>query len=112
MNVADLLLTSARNHPDKTALIVPSGTSVTFSEVARSAASIAEELRSAGVSGGDRVGIAIGNVPEFVYSYFGVLAAGAVVVPLNPMLTEPEVGRVLADSGAALVLGMPPAGDA
>ncbi len=112
MNVADLLLASSGNHPAKAALIVPSGESVAFSQVARSAAAIARELASAGVSRGDRVGIAIGNAPEFVYSYFGVLAAGAVVVPLNPMLTAPEVARILADSGTALVLGVPPAGDA
>ncbi|HEV2754226.1 MAG TPA: long-chain fatty acid--CoA ligase [Actinomycetota bacterium] len=112
MNVADLLLTSAGNHPDKTALIVPGGTPATFAEVARSAGSVAHELRSAGVVPGDRVGIAMGNVPEFVYSYFGVLAAGAAVVPLNPMLTEPEVGRILEDSGAKGVLGVSPAGDA
>jgi long-chain acyl-CoA synthetase len=112
MNVADLLKASAGGHPDKPALILPAGDRVTFADVARRAASIAAGVRSAGVSPGERVGIAMGNVPEFVYSYFGVLAAGAAVVPLNPMLTEVEVGRILADSGASLVLGVSPAGAA
>ncbi|MFN2588635.1 MAG: long-chain fatty acid--CoA ligase [Actinomycetota bacterium] len=112
MNVADLLLASSREHPDKAALITPSGAAVTFSEAAARAGSVARNLASAGVSSGERVAIAVHNVPEFVYSYFGILAAGAVVVPLNPMLTEREARRVLEDSETSLVLGVAPAGDA
>jgi long-chain acyl-CoA synthetase len=111
MNVAQLLLTSSHDHPAKPALFLPSGETITFGELAGHAAGVAEKLRSAGVSPGDRVGIAMSNVPAFVYSYFGILAAGAAVVPLNPTLTEPEVGRILDDAGAVLVLGVSPAGD-
>lgn len=111
MNVAELLLASARTHPEKTALVVPGGNDVSFAGVAHSAGSVARELRSAGVSPGERVALAMGNVPEFVESYFGILAAGAAAVPLNPTLTEPEVARILVDSDAALVLGVSPAGD-
>ena len=112
MNVAELLQSSAGAHPDKVALIVPSGETVTFAATAARAASVAAGLASAGISPGDRVGIAMHNVPEFVYSYFGILAAGAAVIPLNPTLTEPEVGRILEDAEASLVLGVPGSGEA
>jgi long-chain acyl-CoA synthetase len=46
----------------------------------------------------------LGNVPEFVYAFYGALRAGAVAVPLNVMLTSEEVGYILADSGARAVV--------
>jgi long-chain acyl-CoA synthetase len=51
-------------------------------------------LRSRGVSVGDRVGLFLGNRPELVIAYFGVLRAGAVVVPVNPTLTAAEVRAI------------------
>ncbi len=45
------------------------------------------------------------NVPYFPIVYFGVLRLGAVVVPMNPLLKEKEVGYHLSDSGAKVMLG-------
>ncbi len=112
MNVAELLHGTARRFPDKAALITPGGSPLTFAELGARASRVAAAVREAGISRGDRVAIAIHNVPAFVYSYLGILEAGAVAVPLNPTLTEPEVRRVLADSGASLVLGVSPSGEA
>ncbi|HEX2196911.1 MAG TPA: long-chain fatty acid--CoA ligase [Actinomycetota bacterium] len=112
MNVAELLDRSAAQAPDKPALLTSAGGTVTFAELAGHAGRAAAGLAAAGIGPGDRVAIAMHNVPEFVYAYFGALRAGAVVVPLNPTLTVPEVGRVLADSGATLVTGVPPAAEA
>jgi long-chain acyl-CoA synthetase len=53
---------------------------------------------------GDRVAIVLGNSIDFAVTYFGVLRAGLVAVPLNPGYTSDELGYVLADSGARLVL--------
>ena len=53
---------------------------------------------------GDRVGVMLPNVPEFAIVYYGVLRAGGVVVPMNPLLKAREVEYYLTDSGAALVL--------
>jgi long-chain acyl-CoA synthetase len=52
---------------------------------------------------GDRVGVMLPNVPEFAVAYYGALRAGAVVVPMNPLLKEREVGFYLSDSEAKLV---------
>ncbi len=44
------------------------------------------------------------NVPEFVLAYFGILKAGLVMVPLNPLLQAPEIAYHLTDSGAKLLV--------
>jgi long-chain acyl-CoA synthetase len=53
---------------------------------------------------GARVALLLQNVPELVIGYFGAIAAGAIAVPMNHRLSAPEVGYVLADSGATLVV--------
>src|ERR1700691_1216886 len=60
------------------------------------------DLRAA--APGDRVGLMLPNVPAFPIAFYGALAAGAVVVPMNPLLKSREVGYYLSDSGARVVL--------
>ena len=61
-------------------------------------------LRSRGVGEGDRVGMQLPNVPYFPIVYFGALRIGAVVVPMNPLLKDREVGYHLSDSGAKTIV--------
>src|SRR4051794_30057495 len=68
------------------------------------AARAAGLLRSKGVEPGDRVGMQLPNVPYFPIVYFGALRLGAVVVPMNPLLKDREVGFHLSDSGAKLMV--------
>jgi long-chain acyl-CoA synthetase len=53
---------------------------------------------------GARVGLLLPNAPELVIGYFGAIAAGAVAVPVNHRLSPPEVGYVLSDSGATILV--------
>lgn len=109
MNVADLLRDTSRRLPDKVALIVDgSGDRITFAHVDEESDRVAAALQSRGVAPGDRVAIMMHNVPEFVTAYFGILKAGAVVVPLNILLTPAEVGSILQDCGAVAVLSAEP----
>ncbi|HEY6792259.1 MAG TPA: AMP-binding protein, partial [Trebonia sp.] len=57
-----------------------------------------------GIRPGDRVGIMTPNVPQFPVFYYGVLRAGGIVVPMNPLLKAREVAHYLGDSGARLVI--------
>ena len=79
------------------------GATVTFRELhdrcARFASFVAERAGA-----GARVALLLQNVPELVVGYFGAIAAGAIAVPVNHRLSPPEVGYVLSDSGAALVV--------
>src|SRR5665811_243033 len=51
------------------------------------------------------------NVAEVPVAYYGVLRAGGVVVPMNPLLKAREVAYYLADSGASVILGWHAIGD-
>lgn len=105
MNLADLLATTSSAHPKKVALIsMTDGSKVTFGEFQREADRVAGALVAAGIAPGDRVAIGMPNIAHFAYAYFGILRAGAVVVPLHVMLTEPETRAILEDSGARAVM--------
>lgn len=107
MNIAELLGASARRTPDKLALLYVSEREERFSyaELDAAADRVAHGLHGFGVERGERVALAMPNIPRFVASYFGILRAGAVAVPLNAMLTDPEMRLVLDDSGAKVLLG-------
>src|SRR3954471_2180362 len=69
-------------------------------------------LRARGVGPGDRVGLQMPNVPYFPIVYYGVLRAGGVVVPMNPLLKDREVAFYLGDPGAKLLFAWHGFGDA
>ena len=60
-------------------------------------------LREHGVGPGDRVGVMLPNVPEFPLAYYGILQAGAVVVPINVLLKRREISFYLGRFGGEAV---------
>ncbi len=76
---------------------------VSFAALAEQSARVAAMLQHAGVEPGDRVGIMLPNVPEFAAIYYGILTAGAVVVPMNVLLKKREVAFYLRDPEAKIV---------
>lgn len=108
MNVANLLRGTAQRLPDKVALVTSDGTSFDYATFDREADRVASALRAAGIVNGDRVAIAMHNLPQFPFAYFGILRAGAVAVPLNAFLTPVEVGRILEDAGVKAAITAPP----
>ncbi len=56
------------------------------------------------VTPGDRVGLQLPNIPQFVIAYFGILKAGGVVVPMNVLLKAAEIEFQLRDSGARVLI--------
>jgi len=103
MNLATNLVEAARRHPQRDALLLDDH-SLTYSQLDDATARVAGLLRARGIEPGDRVGVMLPNVPEFAIAYYGVLRAGAVVVPMNVLLKEREVSFYLTDSGAKLLL--------
>ena len=102
-SLADLLRRSAARHPDRVAV---SDASVTrsFAELDADASRIANALRGRGVVPGDRVAILSRNSVRYVQAIFGVARAGAVLVPINFMLTGGEAGYVLTHSRSVALL--------
>jgi long-chain acyl-CoA synthetase len=77
---------------------------LSYGEFDRRSAQLATLLGEKGVAPGDRVGVMLPNVPEFPIAYYGVLRAGAIVVPMNVLLKRREIAFYLEDSGARLLL--------
>jgi long-chain acyl-CoA synthetase len=103
LSLASVLEESALRRPAKTA-VVEGPSSATYAELWDAALRRAGALREAGVRPGDRVALLGLNTIDFVTAYYGILAAGAVVVPVAPMLVPDEVAFLVQDSGARVAL--------
>lgn len=104
-NLTALLDEAAASRGDLPAIVdADSGAELSWSALSDEVARYAHGLLGAGLVAGHRVAIALGNTPTFVTSYLAVLRAGLVAVPLNPRATPTELARMLADSGARLVV--------
>jgi long-chain acyl-CoA synthetase len=102
MNLARSLVDAAEAYPDHTAVKLDDAV-VTYRELLRDAAAVAAWLTEQGLEPGDRVGLVMPNVPAFAVHLYGVLLAGGVIVPMNPLLKAREVAYNLEDSGARFV---------
>ena len=71
---------------------------------AQSRAVAAELTGKFGVKPGDRVALWVKNCPEFVSALFGIWSAGGVVVPINNFFKPAEVGYIVKDSGANVLI--------
>jgi long-chain acyl-CoA synthetase len=80
------------------------GTKITYAQFTSIANRFAMGLKRLGIKPGDRVAIALPNIPQYPIAFYGALRAGAVVVPTNPLYTEREMQHQLADSGASIAV--------
>jgi long-chain acyl-CoA synthetase len=101
-NLAAILTETAAEHGDRPALKLDD-TVVTYELLDDGSARVAAMLRDKGIEPGDRVGIMLPNVPYFGVIYYGILRAGGVVVPMNPLLKGREVKFYVEDPGAKLM---------
>jgi long-chain acyl-CoA synthetase len=101
--VEDRVARAASAHPGKVALIA-GDRSITYGELEDRVARAAGALAGLGVEPGDRVALLLGTTPDFVESLHGAWRLGATVAPLNVMLTPEELGYVLADAAARVVV--------
>lgn len=104
VDVAALVTLAAAENPDKLAIVEAGGRSVTWAVLDDEVSRVATGLGQAGVVAGYRVMMAISNRIEFVTTYLGTLRAQAIAVPVNPRATAHELARLVADSGARLIV--------
>ena len=102
-NLAVILSESARRTPDHPVAVFDGG-QLTYRQLDQASDRIAANLASAGIGPGNRVALQLPNIPQFLISYFGILKAGGVVVPLNVLLRAPEIAYHLEDSGALVLI--------
>ena len=102
-SISSLLDQAAAEHPDHAALRMDDLV-LSYAQLREAAGRMSALLASFGVEPGDRVGLMLPNVPAFPIAFYGALAAGAIVVPMNPLLKSREVSYYLGDSGAKAVI--------
>src|SRR6478672_8094067 len=94
--VHHLITNTAAERPDTPALTSGS-TTLTYAELSREVDTVGAALQQLGIDRGDRVAIYLDKRLENVSCIFGASAAGAVFVPLNPLLRPRQVGYILRD---------------
>jgi long-chain acyl-CoA synthetase len=99
LNLAILLEDSAREVPERTAVSFEE-TKLSYAEVNAAANQVANVLALAGIQRGDKIALSCQNVPYFPIVYYGILKAGAVVMPLNVLLKPREIAYHLRDADA------------
>ncbi|GAA1827095.1 long-chain fatty acid--CoA ligase [Pseudonocardia ailaonensis] len=110
MNLATTLVAPARALPAQPAITLDDHV-LDYASLHAAAAAVAGDLRERGVEPGDRVGLVLPNVPAYPVLFYGALLAGAVVVPMNPLLKAREVEYYIRDSGMTLIYGGDGSGD-
>jgi acyl-CoA synthetase (AMP-forming)/AMP-acid ligase II len=104
--IGELLKDAASLHRDRTFLRCVDET-LSFSETDSRTDRLAEALIAQGVEPGDRVAVMMDNVAAWPLSWFAIIKAGAVTVPVNTRFGVADLRHVLADSQARLVLASP-----
>ncbi|MHB8598835.1 MAG: long-chain-fatty-acid--CoA ligase [Ktedonobacteraceae bacterium] len=100
-----LLDQTVSKYPGHTAILYY-GTKLSYAQLSSLTNRFAVGLQKLGICKGDRVAIALPNIPQYPIAFFGALKAGAVVVPTNPLYTEREMELQMADSGARVLVMM------
>lgn len=97
MNLPLKLVEQSKLFPDKEAIIYKDQR-FTYKELDASIKKLADGLSKMGILPGDRVLLALGNCPEFVISYYAILSARGIVVPVNPQYTVNELSVIMANA--------------
>jgi len=103
-NIAGYLEGSAERFPERVAVCLTGGSSLTYRQLCDRARRVAGFLIQGGVSPGDRVGIVLPKSLEAVCAIYGSLMAGAAYVPLDFMAPAAWVGGVLCDCGCQVAI--------
>src|SRR4051794_312403 len=102
-HLGQVLPAGATQYGDKTALIFK-GRQFSYNELHDLSGRLANGLQALGVEAGDRVTLYSQNCWEYIVSYFAIARLGAVINPINVMLTPQEVVFVVRDCGAKVIL--------
>jgi long-chain acyl-CoA synthetase len=105
-SLGQVLPRAAQAFGDRTALVID-GRTFSFRELDELSSALAASLVRLGVKPGDRVTLYAPNSWEWIVSYYGALKTGAVINPINVMLTPAEVAYVTKDCGASALIGSP-----
>jgi len=95
--VDQLFRKTVSKYPESIALIY-FNKKLTYGQLGKLVEQLAGELVQLGIKPGDKIALLLANCPQYVIAYYAILAVGAVVVPVNPLSTEPELLHIFRDS--------------
>jgi len=99
----ELLIRSAQNYPENNALIFM-GNKISYRELDALTDRFAANLINLGVEKGDRVALFLPNCPQYIIAVYGILKAGAIFVPNNPLLSEEQLFYQIKNSEAKTII--------
>ena len=99
MNLSNIIESHAKYRANKEAIVF-GATRLNYKQLNAMACQVANGLKARGIVPGDKVALSCPNLPFFPIVYYGILKAGAVVVPLNVLLKPREIAYHLKDSDA------------
>jgi long-chain acyl-CoA synthetase len=106
MNISNLITKNAVNSPGSKAIICgDDGHILSWIELEYLVNKFGNALLTMGVQKGDIVAIYLPNSPEFIIAYFAAARIGAVMLPINIAFTQAEIGYILNNSRAKLLIG-------
>ena len=104
--LSQVLRETTERYPLRSAVLDPSGVTMTYEELSGRVDRLARGLLDIGVAKGDKVGLWMPNIPEWVIAYFATARIGAVVVPMNTRYKTHEVEYILDDSEATTLFAV------
>lgn len=104
--IAGSLTLTAQRVPDAPALCA-GDRRLSYDEVEKQVNRLARAFAAHGLAKGDRCALVSGNCIEFVLALYAASRLGAIVVPVNPRSTPPEVAHLITDSGASVIVSQP-----
>lgn len=103
ITVVQLLEQAAQKYPSHPCTIFK-GTAITYQQMDELTSRLAAGFSSLGIHKGDRLGLLLPNLPQFVLAYFAALKIGAVVVATNPLYKPHEIASQVKDAGVQVML--------
>ncbi len=94
---------SVARHPDAV-LTDFLGARRTYKDIGALAAGFAGGLQALGMAKGDRIGLFLPNVPDYLIAYYGALSAGGIIVNMSPLYSVEELAHQVVDSGARVIV--------
>lgn len=103
LTLGQVLHETSRKYPDHTAFIFLDR-EWTYREFNELVSKMANVLLDLGLTTGDTVGLYLPNSPQFLIAYYGILRAGGIAVPINPMLTGEDLAFIIKDARLKVVI--------
>lgn len=103
LSLVDLLINAIHERPDQIALVFENE-QYTYKELGDISAKLASQFKKRGVNKGTRVALMMNNCPDLIFSYYGILMAGGIVVQNNPMYKERELAYQIKDSESEIII--------